>query len=357
MVGAFLPLSLRPAASSVESERPGEGAFRRIIHSQGALGIRGKCVMKLPRFRPRFRFSLRAMLVGLTLVGCVLGWLMLKRSEARREREAAEALRNLNAMVFYDFEVDQTGVSAQPTPPGPRWLTALLGENLFAHVHGVSFPYVEGVLTTQPYRLDRRDLGDKDLALVARFKHLETLYLNGFPIHSAALAGIERLVDLKDLSMASTAIDDEALRHVAKVSGLERLVVVDTKITSDGLRYLAPLSQLRELHLDSTLVSDDGLAHLAKLPSLRTLNLDNQGKSTYRTQITDRGLRHLKALPNLEELSLAGTDVSDAGLKELPGLKRLKYLSVYDTQVSAQAARKLEAALPGLKVFTQRPTR
>ena len=311
--------------------------------------------MKLNRFLPRLRFSLRAMLVVLTLVGCALGWLMLKRSEARQEREAAESLSNLNAMVLYDYGPFE--MLSQPTPPGPRWLTALLGENLFVHVQQVSFPYVDGVLPEQPYRVDRRDLSDRDLALVGRFKHLKGLNLSGFPIRSAALADIEHLSSLIDLSLGVTAIDNEALKHVGKLINLQKLNLWNTNITSDGLKHLAELGQLRMLHVGGTRVSDEGLVHLANLHGLRTLYLANDSNAHHRARITDRGMRHLRKLPNLEHLSLIGTDVTDTGLKELASLKHLQNLDVSDTKVSEPAARKLEAAVPGLKVATERPTR
>src|SRR5690242_2663833 len=88
--------------------------------------------------RRRFRYSLRALLVFVTIASAGFGWLGLKMRQANRQREAVEAIRELGGNVSYDYEFKPKGaLDYVPTPPGPVWLRTLFGIDLFANVVSV----------------------------------------------------------------------------------------------------------------------------------------------------------------------------------------------------------------------------
>jgi hypothetical protein len=66
-----------------------------------------------------FRFSLRTMLVAITLF-CI--WLGVTANRANRQRRAVETTRSYGAYVRYDYEMADTGWVVRrdnPLPPGP----------------------------------------------------------------------------------------------------------------------------------------------------------------------------------------------------------------------------------------------
>jgi Leucine-rich repeat (LRR) protein len=124
------------------------------------------------------------------------------------------------------------------------------------------------------------------------------------------------------------------------------VVRVNLSITKAGdadLAHVKGLDKLKVLGLNNTPITDAGLEHLKGLSSLEKLYLVD-------TKVGDAGLEHLKGLANLKVLSLVGTQVTDAGLEHLKGLANLKELFVSGTKVSEDGAKKLQEALPKLKI-------
>ena len=117
----------------------------------------------------------------------------------------------------------------------------------------------------------------------------------------------------------------------------------DRRFTDADLEQLKGLRRLEVLLLDDTLVTDAGMATVASLSSLRELSL-------YRNEIGDLGVEHLKTLPKLSKLELSYTYVDDAGLDHLPALKELKSVSLYGTLATEEGFKKLQQAMPRLKV-------
>ena len=206
------------------------------------------------RKRRRFQFSLRSLLIVVTLVGIVCGWLGSKIDRKVKERKLIEAIVKRRGVVWYDFQcADSNGrVIPDAKPPGPDWLRSLLGENFFSEVRAVLI--APG--------------GDSDLQLLAALPRLQ----------SAALGG--------------TTIIDNGLAHLKGLTQLEYLDLQRTGITDIGLRHLTGLMRLQELKLDETKVTDAGLANLSRLPRLQWLTL-------FGTNVTDAGVKTLqKSLPN-----------------------------------------------------------
>ena len=207
-----------------------------------------------------FQFSLQTLLVVVTLCAIPCSWLAVKMRQARRQRDAADAIETLGGLVVWS------------EPSGPVWLRSVLGDDLFRHVLHVSF------VNTQ--------VTDTDL------KYLE------------------HLDQLQDLTLNNTKITDAGLRHLEGMSQLKSLGLQGVQITDAGLQYLGGLSQLHWLYLTNSRITDAGLQHFAGLRQLETLGLNGTG-------ITDDGLENLRGLSQLQVLDLRDTKVTDSGVKQL----------------------------------------
>jgi hypothetical protein len=69
------------------------------------------------------------------------------------------------------------------------------------------------------------------------------------------------------------------------------------------------------------------------------------------TRVGDAGLAHLEGLTDLRVLSLSRTGVGDAGLVHLEGLTGLQTLDLGLTGVGDTGVKKLQRALPKVKIY------
>jgi hypothetical protein len=259
-----------------------------------------------PKTRRRcFSFSLRTVLIFVTLAGCGMAWLGFKVQEGRRQAAAVAAIEKLGGWVRYDYEFEsQGGLVPNATPPGPAWLHSLLGDDFFRTVYSVGsrgFP-VSG-------RQDRPII-DADLEFVKGLTTLKVLYLWGTKVTDADLSNLTGLTRLEELNLGNTNVSDAGLANLKGLIRLEELNLGNTNISDAGLDYLQGLTQLKQLYLNTTQVSDAGVEHLKGLTRLEALNLGN-------THVSDAGLANLKGLTQLKVLFLNGTQVTDAGVAKL----------------------------------------
>ena len=85
---------------------------------------------------------------------------------------------------------------------------------------------------------------------------------------------------------------DADLKHFSTLTVLHVLTLDDSNVTDAGLMHLKGLTDLESLFLDGTKVTDAGLEHLKGLTSLLGLFLSD-------TEVTDEGVEKLQqALPN-----------------------------------------------------------
>jgi len=212
-----------------------------------------------PRSR-RFRFSLRAMLLLVTIIAVSLGWTINK---ARQQKVAAVALMKLGGQI--------SCTSDEPTTILEK-IRAVIGED----------PHTNALLV---------DLSD------AKFADSDLAYLRAFP-------------NLLTFWARDSRITDAGLAHLGGLSKLSGLDLAGTQVTDAGLVHLRRLKQIVVLDLSGIHLTDAGLVHLRGLSHLRTLGLAN-------TQVTDAGLSELRGLSQLEALHLHGTQVTDVGVAEL----------------------------------------
>lgn len=279
------------------------------------------------------RFSLRTLLVVVTVFGV---WLGVKVGQARRQKEAVEALLQLGATVRYAHQrndANPTEFDSDKDLGVPGWLRRMAGDHFFQTVALIQF---SGPVT------------DKELVHLAALAHVECLHFGQesyeeIDVTDAGLGHLPRPDRLTHLAAANTRIGDAFLKRLTGATGLEVLHLSGTRVTDEGLRALPPLPKLKYLGLSYTSVSDAGLAAALKdVSSLEILWLEG-------TQITDAILALLKDAKRLVHLSLDGTRVTDAGLKYLSALPALLDVSIERTAVTAEGLAALKQATPTLR--------
>jgi len=220
-----------------------------------------------------YQFSLRTLLIFVTLGGCGFARLGAKIQEARRQQAAVAALLKLGCFVAYDYQFDsQGGDVPDATPPGPAWLHSLFGDGFFENVHTVI--------------LVNDEMTDAEMENLKEFSELKSLILGGTRVTDTGLENLTRLTQLIDLTLGGT------------------------QVTDTSLTCLRGLTRLETLHLNFTQVTDAGLGNLRGLTQLKFLALDG-------TQVTDAGLEQFRGLTRLESLQLCLTHVSEAGVAKL----------------------------------------
>ena len=171
-----------------------------------------------------FQYSLRTLLLFMLLVSIGMSWVAVKMQQARRQKEAVEAIEKVGGGVIYDYQVTSATYIPATRPRGPAWIRSLLGEDLFRQAFYVF--------------LD----GDQE----------------------AGLEQLKRLPYLQGLSL--TRLMDSELEHVkGHLKGLTQLATLDlryTQVTDASLNHLKELTQLQTLYLGGTKVTDEGVKKL-----------------------------------------------------------------------------------------------
>jgi hypothetical protein len=229
--------------------------------------------MKIPRPTRRwFQFSLRALLVFVTLLAFACSWLAVKLREVKREEAAAATIEKAGGVVVWSAYA-----------PGPGWLRSLLGQHFFASVNRVD---LEGHRVT-----------DSTLEALDAMNRLQRLGLDGTNATNAGLERLQGFHELKVLDIRRMNMTDVGLENIARLKQLEYLTLYDTQLTDAGLEKLTGLNKLAILYLEDTRVTDLGLERLQRMKQLTQLWL-------FRAHVTAAGVKKLQeALPNCKTTS------------------------------------------------------
>ncbi len=224
--------------------------------------------MNVPRPSRRWlQFSLRALLVFVTLCALACSWLAVKLRETQREEAAAAAIEKVGGTAAWDAKLS-----------GPAWLRSLLGEHVFGNVTNVV--------------LHGDKLSDTALEPLYSLNHLQRLDLSFANITDADIEHLQRLRQLKGLFLETPEVTDAAFEKLSGLDKLEELELHATRITDAGLGKLTGLNQIRALALYDANVNDTALENLQRMTKLTYVYL-------YKTHVTAAGVKKLQqALPN-----------------------------------------------------------
>jgi hypothetical protein len=208
-----------------------------------------------PQFTPRsrnwFRFSLRTLLIAITVCCVVLGYWM---NQLIRQRIAVRHFYELTAKgknggqpnwitMGYRYEG-----KVYSKPQSHKWLHSLIGEEAFGRVTLVQLldtqtadddlRFLADVPTVEWVKIDNTNVTDKGLRHLLACPKLRVLELAGLPITDDGVAKLAEMRQLEEISLCQTKITDASLEHLAKMSNLREVLLCDTAITDAGYQRL-----------------------------------------------------------------------------------------------------------------------
>ena len=143
-----------------------------------------------------FQFSLRALLVFVLLVSIGMSWLGVKMDQARKRREAVEAIERAGGGVTYDY---QSG-NRSAEPPVPKWARATFGDDFFFDVIAVW--------------ANEADFGDDEAVYLKRLTNLSILDLSGTQVTDAGLEHLKGLTNLWQLYLSGTQVTTKGVESL-----------------------------------------------------------------------------------------------------------------------------------------------
>jgi hypothetical protein len=228
-----------------------------------------------------YQFSLRSLLIFVTLFAVACSWFAVKMGRAKRQKEAIEVIQKVGGSVHYDYEeTAPRTVSNSGKPREPEWLLKLLGEDFFHKPVNITFfetPKDEGWIKA-----------------VNSLPSLKTLLLSGGNISDETLEHLSELPNLEELHANSSSVSDKGLKNLEKFPKLRWLTIHYTKVTDSGLVHVRSLKHLEWLILIGDNISDAAVPDLSSMTTLQLLDVRE-------TAITVNGYEKLKkALPKCD---------------------------------------------------------
>jgi hypothetical protein len=264
--------------------------------------------MSILRKKTWLRFSLRALLIAITVLGAVLGLVGNEANRLRLHRQAERKIRELGGW-YGSITGDAYGASW-----GPAWCP-VIRDSLYG-----DFEYVWFNST------DNAGLRDEDLAVLKHPPRLRDLQIVAPLLTDEAMVHVEKIESLRELTLYQTQITSRGLRRLRRIP-LEKLVIAGSAVTDETLEALEAFPNLRKLMISESSVTDVGLTQLAHVPNLEKLFLaDNP--------ICDSGMYSVAKLKRLYELDLIGLAITDEGIPPLATLEQLRFLNVAETHVT-----------------------
>lgn len=255
--------------------------------------------------RRRWRFSLRALLIAMPILGLLLGWIGNEKMRHDKDQAAAERIRSRFNTVWSG---ENGRWNVLPLRTGD-----LIQGRLYLPKTGL---LIRGTSFEQPCEFE-----ETDWEALENLTALESLNLNKFR-GSPEGATFSRLHALKRLELNDCELPPNDLRQIVELSQLTRLTFTDFEkrqlllLTEGQIRgkpdepppdnlfeldtlNIAPGSwpHMRTLHLCSYQLPDRSFQALSEIDSLETLWIATCDFET-------RSLDQLAALPNLTELMI-----------------------------------------------------
>lgn len=151
-----------------------------------------------------FQFSLRTLIVFVTLCAIPCSWIAVKMKAARRQREMVAAIYELGGSVCHDWQCNAEGYQwaaiERQRPPVPEWLRNLLGDDFFGNICSI--------------------------------------HLGGTQVTDATLEPFTRIIQLRYLTLENTQVTDITLERIKGLNQLKHLTLRNAKVTDDGVKKL-----------------------------------------------------------------------------------------------------------------------
>jgi formylglycine-generating enzyme required for sulfatase activity len=166
-----------------------------------------------PRSKLRwYQYSLKSLLVFTTIVGLVMGLVVVPVHWARQQWGAIQALRDLGWVVTCD-----------PTPSGPAWARKVFGDEMFHNAVAVDSP---------------PGTSDDEVMNLSHMPELERAYISGEKVTDAGVRRLAGFPRLKTVCLSGTSVGDEGARQLERLENLEQLYLTETRVTDAGVKEL-----------------------------------------------------------------------------------------------------------------------
>jgi hypothetical protein len=198
--------------------------------------------MRDEKLRSWKRFSIRTMLLLVSLIAAALGASVYMIDDFRQQARSLAVVHRLNGRAEF--------IPAQG-PAWKRWLvTTMLGDDAFAEV---------AIVNLRGQKVD-----DKTLEQLSGLGHLRELDLDGTLITDAGTHVLKSFPKLRSLSLRFTDISDESTETIAGLESLIWLYLTHTKVSDASIENLSKLKHLDELYVRWTKITDAGSDQLTK---------------------------------------------------------------------------------------------
>jgi hypothetical protein len=202
-----------------------------------------------------FRFSMRTLLIVVTVSSIPLGWVGWRLQQVRREQTMIAWVEQMDGRVDFDYRNDKS------------WWEETTDKWFGERVRGVY--------------LHNKQMSD--LSPLAKLKNLENLHLDDTQVSD--LSPLAELKKLEKLDLRRTRVSD--LSPLAKLKNLRMLVLENTRVSD--LSPLEGLKNLKLLGIKNTQVSDEQVQKLRQaLPNCKIeKSLSIQGEVAYKLLLSD----------------------------------------------------------------------
>jgi Leucine-rich repeat (LRR) protein len=301
------------------------------------------------------QFSLRGLLVLVTLSAALFGWFAWRLARARLEDQAAEAIVRAGGEVAYANQFDGGVSRLTPLPPSATWIGSrsqrAFGTDPFRRIVSVTLHDDDSMSLVSNYSLSGVEIisssggasvTDEGLAHLRGCKQLRVLNLEGGDVTDDGLENIRGCSRLEELWLSSTRVSDAGLQRVARLPALSVLDIRGTQVSDDGLKVIAAMPKLWLLYLDNSTLTDEGLTNLSRSSRLRNLWLGAQSSAT-----SDLGT--LAEFPALDSLTLTGSLITDERLTPLANNKQITHLQLQGCTRLTDESLLILAKMPSLQ--------
>jgi hypothetical protein len=329
----------------------------------------GRCEMPWPRLL-RFRFSLRALLVFITLFAI---WGGYHANRGWKERRAEQVLQTKAQASFQYGHRRDVSNPLLAAAAGYEWIVRQLSLERYitrASVGSSLELEIVEALRCLPH-LASLDLGPRGLSM------REWESRGGKPIQLARVAlqtgAIEQVLAphaIREMHINGYMLSDDDCDTVARHQSIEDLTLIDTSLSSKGLKSLLMMPHLRWISIANSDVIDievevqEGSPTVKRIMIVHTALRGDVGSiiaschnlrhlHAVGRSIDDRFVAGLRQHPSLVELRLPDASVSDACIPAIQEMPSLRTVSLPRDEISPQAIENLRRARPELNVIVR----
>ena len=273
----------------------------------------------------RFRFSLKATLIALTVTCVILAWYKYR---VDRQKETARQIYACGGSVVYDF-----------SSPWPDFLVNLLGVDSF-HSFGIVRQYdaskrFNGISPTG------KDFSPELIERITKLPRVSAIQLYGGEDIDQWLAILGEMKQLEHLMIDNGRhVTDDGIAHLSELENLAGLIVWRCQCTDRSLEIISNLPELTDLRLPYCDFSDEGVAHLARLEKLRYLDIS---QTSFPVTVGQKEV-------NIRRTEDDSKFITDKSVDTFEKIKSLTQLRIRNTGITTERQTQFSKDRPGCKV-------